>query len=259
VRALGFTLLEVMVALALLAAALMAIAELSGSALRNHTYARDLTAATLLARGKLAELEQKYEDSGFKDFDEEEEGDFADQARPDIRWKLEMVRPSTDLSADQLVSTMTGAGLDPQELLSKLTGGAGASLAAAALGGGPTSSAAGTPAAGMLTKLIQAQLTSFGETLKKSFREMRLTVSWPDGKASRGFTVTSHLVVLNPRAPGGARGDNPEVPANLAAAGPLPGAGAPGQQPTVAPGQQQQQDGSTRPSRRRRRTVQENE
>jgi general secretion pathway protein I len=249
-----------MVALALLAAALMAIADLTGNALRNHAYARDLTAATLLARGKIAELEQKYEDSGFKDFDEEEEGDFADQGRPGFRWKLELVKPSAELSADQLVSMMTGAGVDPQELLSKLTGGAGASVAAAAAASGssgPTSSAAGTPAAGMLTKLIQAQLTSFGETLKKSFREMRVTVAWRDGKASHGFTVTTHLVVLNPRAPGGARGDNPEVPANLVAAVPsLPGGG---QQPAVAAPGQQGDRTSTRPSRRRQRTAQGDE
>ena len=74
---------------------------------------------------------------------------------------------------------------------------------------------------GMLGGFLQTQLAAFGETLKKSLREMRLTVSWQDGKTSHGFTVTTHLLVLNPRAPGGARGDNPEVPPNLAAAGAL--------------------------------------
>jgi general secretion pathway protein I len=227
-----------MVALGLLAVALMAIADLSGNALRNHAYARDLTTATLLGRGKIAELEQKYEDSGFKDFDEEEEGDFADQARPDMRWKVELVRPSAEFSADQLVSMMTGAGVDPQELVTKLTGGAAGAAVASALGGatgGQTSSAAGTPAAGMLSKLIQAQLTAFGETLKKSFREMRVTVSWRDGNTPHAFTVTTHLVVLNPRAPGGARGDNPEVPANLATVAPPTAAGG---APAVGPGTQ---------------------
>ena len=58
-RVRGFTLLEVMVALALLAAAFMALADLGGNALRNYGYARDLTAATLLARGKMVELEAK--------------------------------------------------------------------------------------------------------------------------------------------------------------------------------------------------------
>jgi general secretion pathway protein I len=209
-RAAGFTLLEVMVALALLAAALMAMADLAGNALRNHAYARDLSAATLLARGKMAELEQKYEDAGFKDFDEEEAGNFADEGRPDLEWQLALVKPDADLSSDQLVALLAGMGGDSTDLMAKLMGGAGAAGAAA---GGP---ATASPLAGLLGGFLQSQLTAFGETLKRSFREMRLTVSWRDGKTSHGFTVTTHLLVLNPRAPGGARGDNPEIPPSVA-------------------------------------------
>ncbi len=212
-RARGFTLLEVMVSLALLAGALMAIADLAGNALRNHVYARDLSAATLLARGKMAELEQKYEDVGFKDFDEEESGNFADEGRADIQWKLALVKPDAELSADQLMGVLSGMGGDSTDLIAKLMGGAGASAAGGAAGGGPTTA---SPLAGVMGGLLQTQLAAFGEALKRSFREMQLTVSWRDGKASHAFTVTTHLLVLNPRAPGGARGDNPEVPPNLA-------------------------------------------
>jgi general secretion pathway protein I len=219
-RGRGFTLLEVMVALALLAAALMAIADLCGNALRNHAYARDLSAATLLARGKMAELTQKYEDQGFKDIDEEEDGDFADDGRPDVKWHLVLIRPDPDLSPDQMVAMLAGvADSDPQELLAKLMGAAGAGGASAGgdlSGAAPGASAAGAEAA-LVSTMLQAQLRTLGETLKSTFREMRLTVSWQDGKASHGFTVTTHLLVLNPRAPGGARGDDPEVPPNLAA------------------------------------------
>ena len=225
---LGFTLLEVMVSLALLAAALMAVADLAGSALRNHAYARDLSAATLLARGKMAELEQKYQDEGFKDFDQDEHGDFAEEGRADITWQLALVKPDADLSADQLMALLTGmSGGDSNDLIAKLMGGAGLAGAAAGGGapaGGPTST---SPLAGLMGGFLQTQLTAFGETLKRSLREMRLTVSWRDGQTPRGFTVTTHLLVLNPRAPGGARGDNPEVPANLAT---LPAAALPGAQ-----------------------------
>ncbi len=224
----GFTLLEVMVALALLAAALMAIADLSGNALRNHAYARDLSAATLLARGKMAELEQKYDDEGFKDFDQEEEGDFTDAGRPDVHWRFQLVKPDGDLSADQLVSLLAGGGADAQDLIAKVMGGMGA--AGALTGAGAQGGATATnPLAGVLTGLLQSQLTAFGETLKKSFREARLTVSWRDGATSHGFAVTTHLLVLNPKAPNGARGDNPEVPPNLA--GTVQGAGGAGNLP----------------------------
>ena len=230
----GFTLLEVMVALALLAAAFMSLAELGGQALRNHAYARDLSAATLLARGKLAELEEKYDDQGFKDFDEDDEGDFADAGRADVRWKVELVRPDPDLSAERLMGLLAGgdAEADGPGLLASLFGAAPKDAK-----GGPK---ADTGAAGaMAAQLLQAQLTAFGEELKKSLRELRLTVSWDDGKP-RSFTVVEHLVVLNPRAPGGARGEAPDLPPGLAAqAAPGAAAGAPGSQrqnPVGAPG-----------------------
>jgi len=214
-RKLGFTLLEVMISLALLSAALMALADLCGNALRNHAYARDLSTATLLARGKLAELEQTYEDRGFKDFDEQEEGDFTDAGRPDVHWRLELVKPSADLSSDQLMSRLAGVS-DPDELMAKVMGAAGGTAGSSGSSGGPT---AVSPLAGVIGTVLKTQLTVFGETVKRSLRELRLTVSWRDGNVPRGFTVTTHLLVLNPRAPNGARGDNPEVPANLATVG----------------------------------------
>jgi general secretion pathway protein I len=209
----AFTLLEVMVALGLLAAALMATADLAGSALRNHERARDLDVAVLLARGRMAALEERYEDSGFKDHDEEESGDFSQDGRPDVRWRLQVLRPAPDLSADQLIGMLVGetGAVDAGDLAKKLLG-----APAAGGSGGPTVDPG--PAMAMFTTLLQARLTAFGEALKQSLREMRLTVSWPSGAETRSFTVTTHLVVLNPKAPGGARGDSPDVPPSMAAA-----------------------------------------
>jgi general secretion pathway protein I len=206
----GFTLLEVMVALALLAAAMMALSDLAGAALRNHEQARDLNAAVLLARAELARLEEKYQDQGFRDFDEEEGGDFSEEGRPDVRWKAELLRPSPDLGAERILSMLGPSGEkdDPGGLAAKLLG--------ARAGPGGTSSPS-APAA-MMSQLLQTQLTAFGEKVKKSLRELHLTVSWPAGRRTHSFTVVTHLVVLNPRAPGGARGDQPDVPPSVAAA-----------------------------------------
>ena len=49
----GFTLLEVMVALAVLAMSLTAVSDVVGGALQNHLRARQLEVATMLARAKL--------------------------------------------------------------------------------------------------------------------------------------------------------------------------------------------------------------
>ncbi|HET9598758.1 MAG TPA: hypothetical protein VFP65_24500, partial [Anaeromyxobacteraceae bacterium] len=115
---------------------------------------------------------------------------------------------------------------------------------AAGAGGAPAQGGATTanPAAGLMGTMLQTQLTAFGETVKKSLREMQLTVSWRDGRQERGFSVTTHLIVLNPKAPGGARGNDPEVPPSLQGAGP---GGVPGLPSNLsrAPGGVPQQQG----------------
>lgn len=229
-RARAFTLLEVLVALAVLSLGLMAVADLAGTALRQHGYARDLTVATALARGRMAELEEAYEDKGFKDFDENEEGDFADQGHPGFAWRVEVKKPDTTLGPEQLLGVLLGqAGEDAstQELLQKLMGTGG--------------QAQGAPG-GLLGGVLSAQLTAFGEQLKKSFRQVTLTVAWRDGRTLHQFDVTTHLVVLNPRAPGGARGAWPDVPPNLP---PTSGAGPPGA--PLQPGQPRPTKAGTTP------------
>lgn len=187
----GFTLLEVMVALALLAMGLMAVSDLVGSALRNHARARQLELATLLARAKLAEVEDAYEQKGFRDFDEDDDGDFGEEGHPEIRWKLEVVKPDLGTDAGDLVRRLTGRSLE--ELFAPPDPAAGPS----GPGGRAPSAVGGLPPAAL--GLVQARLTPVLEKLKKGLREARLTVSWGGEKDGGEFTVVTHLVVLQPR------------------------------------------------------------
>jgi general secretion pathway protein I len=200
----GFTLLEVMVALAVLALALTAASDVVGGALRNHVRARQLDVATILARGKLAEIEASFEYDGFRDFDQKEDGTFEAEGHPEVKWQSEALKPQLELGADAVLRALTGIDGGVAGLLG-LQGGqagqAGAAGAAAKVGlsgmTGPTSAPAGGmtgPAVG----LIQQQLAGLGEQIKQGVRELRLTVSWPDGKATESFTVVTWLVVLTP-------------------------------------------------------------
>jgi general secretion pathway protein I len=212
-RTAGFTLLEVMVALAILAASFMAISDLAGNAVKNYAYARDLSVATLLARAKMAELEEQYEDSGFRDFDETLEGDFADQDRKEFGWRAEVKKPASDLSAQQLLAVLLGVSPDDattQDLLTKLLGGSQGTS-----GTQPAATSSAT-LGGAMGGIMQAQVTTFGEDIKKAIRELRLTVTWKEGRREQGFDVSTYLVVLNPKAPGGNRGTDPDVPPGLA-------------------------------------------
>lgn len=180
-RTRGFTLLEVMVALAILAASLVAISEIVGGALRNHTRARQVDVATILARGKMVELVAQYERKGFRDFDESEDGDFDREGHPEVRWKVDVKRPSVQLGPDAVLAALAG-GKTLQDLLPP-----------------PDQAPALAPFQAMFAASMQALLTRIGEQLKKGVREVRLTVSWQGaGVAPESFDVVTHLVVLEP-------------------------------------------------------------
>jgi general secretion pathway protein I len=176
----GFTLLEVMVALALLAGALLAVSDVVGGALRNQARARQLGVATMLARGKMVALQAQYERKGFRDFDESEEGTFEDEGHKEIHWKVDVRRPTLDLGPEAALASLTG-GKKLDELLPS-----------------PKEAPQLAPFQAILTATIQAQLTKISEQLKKSVREVRLTVSWQDGARQESFDVVTQLVVTEP-------------------------------------------------------------
>jgi general secretion pathway protein I len=184
----GFTLLEVVIALAILAMGLMAVSDVVGGALRNHVRAHQLEVATLLARGKLAEVEDRYEEEGFKITDESDEGSFEDQGHPEVKWRLDVTTPTIEAGGDSLCSKLLGDGgvaaLLPKDKLP------------ASSGGGPTTV---NPVQGMIESLVKEQCATFTATVKQAMREVRLAVSWPDGPRTEAFTVRTHLVVLQPR------------------------------------------------------------
>jgi general secretion pathway protein I len=180
-----------MVALAILAGALLAISQIVSASLRNEVRAQRLDVATLLARGKMVALEEKYERVGFKDFDEGEEGDFEADGHPEVKWKSEVLRPQGDLTTQRLLQTLTGS----EDLGSLVAGQVAASGTKGQQGGPETIS----PMAAAIAPMLQAQLNVFSETVKKALREVRLTVSWQDGKREESFTVVTHLLVLTPR------------------------------------------------------------
>jgi general secretion pathway protein I len=225
----GFTLLEVVVALAILAMSLMAIFDLNAGAIASHVYVKRLTVATLLARSKMTDLEQELYDKGFSNDDDEDSGDFSDEGWPMFKWRTKIIAPRTEgLSPQQLIGGLFNlplggggeeGGLGP---LGALFGGAGEGKDQKGpdLGGG-TGGAAGAlmgPAAGM----IQGQFTQMVDQITKSVREVHLTVSWKEGKVTESIDLVTHVVSLGP---GSDRNGSPLPPGQASAGG---GPGAPG-------------------------------
>ena len=78
----GFTLLEVMIAIGILAISMVMLIGLRNRAVDLNGYARDLTAASILAESKISEWELK----GFPD-PQEAAGGF-DELNPDFTWRV---------------------------------------------------------------------------------------------------------------------------------------------------------------------------
>ena len=91
-RSEGFTLLEVMISIAILAIALLAVSNFQGSSLRASRRAEKLAVAVQLGRQKMSEkvmeLETAIDKGEFPD-DKSEEGDFGEDT-PGVRWMAEI-------------------------------------------------------------------------------------------------------------------------------------------------------------------------
>ena len=87
----GFTLLEIVIALAILSIALVAVLRSGGSNLALIYESNTLTTASFLCRQKLAEIESEVGESNVM------EGDFGKEF-PGFRWKAEFLVPPAMLS-----------------------------------------------------------------------------------------------------------------------------------------------------------------
>ncbi|MBL9038279.1 MAG: prepilin-type N-terminal cleavage/methylation domain-containing protein [Archangium sp.] len=197
----AFTLLEVVVALAILAVSLVAILDINSQAVVSHVYAKKLTVATLLARSKMTDIEQELYDKPLNADDDEDSGDFSDEGFPSFKWRSKIIVPKTNgLSPDQLIGAllnipMGGEGEEGGGMLSGLLGslgGGGANPSAQGPGGGLAG------ALGPMAGLMQGQFTQMVDKLQKSVREVHLTVSWKEGKLTESIDLATHIVSMGP-------------------------------------------------------------
>ena len=75
----GFTLLEVLIAVAILAVSLSSLMASQMNSMAATRYARDISSVALLAEQQIIELEFKHREEGWVNSDIEVEGDFGEQ------------------------------------------------------------------------------------------------------------------------------------------------------------------------------------
>ncbi|MGQ0507102.1 MAG: type IV pilus modification PilV family protein, partial [Myxococcaceae bacterium] len=201
----GFTLLEVIIAMAILGLSLAAIFDLNAGAIAMHRYTKKLTVASMLARSKMTDVEQELYDKGLPLDDDEDGGDFSAEGWPSYKWRARILAPRTSgVTPEQLISAIFGIPLGGDGE----SGGIGDMLSGF-MGGGkkdkngnsaptPTGGALGGLGAmgGMASGLMQGQFTQMLDQITKAVREIHLTVTWKEGTQVESIDLVTHIVSL---------------------------------------------------------------
>ena len=174
----GFTLLEVMVSMSILAITLVAIAGINANSFESSNYARAVTVATMLARSKMIDIEMEVQKEGFSDSEKDFDGNFSEEGYESIKWEA-VVRP-IEVDVGQLLGPLLGG--DTEVAGDKLPGQMQAMIAG--LNGGTVEEVSGDQQQlGQVQELMQnggmeLVFQQVGETLSKSIREITLEIKW---------------------------------------------------------------------------------
>lgn len=180
----GFTLLEVVIALGILAMSLTVLLESQASSVNSAGRSRDLTIASLLARSKMVDIEAMLIEDGFVMGDLEEDGDFADEGYEYVKYKSRVSEVVLDLSGlASMCAGFTPEDVDPEEA---------AADCESMLGG---------------VEGFGGMLSTFTDEIGRSIRLVELKLTWPVGKFEESFEVRSFVTKQDfSLAPGGAGG-----------------------------------------------------
>jgi general secretion pathway protein I len=171
-RARGFTLLEVMIAMAILAGALTWLVVGVSRNIKAENHAKLMTTANFLARAKMVDLEDDLYDKGFGEFEKEQSGAFDDKGFSRFTWKAIVDKVELP-SAEQLQTVLSNA----QQARQTLQGG-GTDTTTQAQAGTSTSSNPLTAGA----SAISSQFGVIKDVLEQAIRRVTIKVGWVEGR-----------------------------------------------------------------------------
>jgi general secretion pathway protein I len=202
----GFTLLEVMIAVAILGLGLTVILTAQTGLFSSSKRAATMSQAVGLARCKMGEIEEELLREGFQLTGADEEGPCCEDEETQLRCKWSII-PVVLPDLSQAGSADAGAGTEsPGSSLDALgeasdslgsgdTAGAISGLSGEAASGGPSMGASAL--APMAMGLIYPQLKGM---LEASIRKVTVRVVWSEGPLERDVTVTQYIT--NPQQGG---------------------------------------------------------
>ncbi len=200
----GFTLFEVMIALAILALALTVLVKSTAMTKFNAQQAQMIGVTTDLAREKMYEIEEKLIKDGFSDTDQSEEDQtFADEGWPQITYsyKVEEVELPSWETLQALAQghagsgsgtgsgSGSGAGSDDQNAFANSALGGMMSQFGGMFGFGVGGKGGTDVSSAMGASFIQGQYSMFQQILKVSIRKVTLTLKWKVSGDDRDMKV----------------------------------------------------------------------
>jgi general secretion pathway protein I len=208
----GFTLLEVMLGLALLGLALTVLIKSTASDIFSAQQAHMMGIVTDLARGKMYDIEEKLLHDGFSDTEQhEDDQSFSDEGWPAIHYsyKVEVVE-LPGFEQLQAIITGTGSGRSSAGAGSGAGSGSGSGDEAAGgfensmlggmmsqLGGLGGGGGGGKGSADINSSIggafVQSQYTMFQQVLKVTIRKVSLTVNYQVMGSDRDLKVVQFL------------------------------------------------------------------
>lgn len=171
----GFSLIEVLLALAILATAFTVLMGTVAHSGQQSVYSTKLTQASMLARGKMVDLEYMIMEEGFSDANRTYSGTFRDEGYPHMRWdaRIEPVEIPPD-AKERFMAQVN------QQLFGGMEADGGA------LGGNPAFSA--------MLPMLMAQLPQFVNQVGERVRRVILTVYFDFIGREQPLEVTHYVV-----------------------------------------------------------------
>ena len=198
----GFTLLEVMVSVAILGLGLSAILSAQAGAFATSAHARNISVATGLARCKMTEVEEQLLRDGFQELDESENGPCCDgEETPNMHcaWRVEKPGlPEPKYGELNLDTDLGSLGVLAEGEAGKqvFSPDGGTAAIAQTLGAGSTAeTAAGLT--GMLMNMVYPDLKNI---LEASTRKATIILSWKEGR--REYSLELVQWITNPQQAG---------------------------------------------------------
>jgi len=187
----GFTLLEVMIAVAILGISLTAIFSSEVGAANIAARARRQNVAVTLARCKMGEIEEIISIEGLPALEKKDTDACCEHAPVDgyeCDWIVErIILPEFGVGDEESEGDEADEGNNPREIVN-------AAVDEVTESGGPTEQAIAGEAGNLAMLALQIGFPILKPFLEEQVRRATVAVRWTEGSKQRGFDVTQYLV-----------------------------------------------------------------